>query len=128
MAGNKIYVQGSYIDVHDNENVYLSVDKAMVNMGQDARDGGLLKDGELQQDSRQLSDGRLARAIECSQAFFLGQQLLCGGVLRVPRRLRHAAQQDGFRATYAAAALHEEAVAQLYYGHAHECLQQQPGV
>ena len=30
MAGNKIYVQGSYIDVHDNENVYLNVDKAEV--------------------------------------------------------------------------------------------------
>lgn len=30
MAGNNIYVQGSYIDVHDNENVYLSVDKAEV--------------------------------------------------------------------------------------------------
>ncbi|MBR1448490.1 MAG: hypothetical protein IJ588_07085 [Prevotella sp.] len=30
MAGNKIYVQGSYIDIHDNENVYLSVDKAEV--------------------------------------------------------------------------------------------------
>ena len=36
MAGNKIYVQGSYIDVHDNENVYLSVDKAEVRMGQAA--------------------------------------------------------------------------------------------
>jgi hypothetical protein len=34
MAGNRIYVQGSYIDVHDNENVYLSVDKAEVRMGQ----------------------------------------------------------------------------------------------
>ncbi len=33
MSGNRIYVQGSYIDVHDNENVYLSVDKAEVNMG-----------------------------------------------------------------------------------------------
>ena len=32
MAGNKIYVQGSYIDIHDNENVYLSVDKAAVKM------------------------------------------------------------------------------------------------
>ena len=36
MAGNNIYVQGSYIDIHDNENVYLSVDKAQVNMGQNA--------------------------------------------------------------------------------------------
>lgn len=34
MAGNKIYVQGSYIDIHDNENVYLSVDKAKVNVNQ----------------------------------------------------------------------------------------------
>ena len=34
MAGNNIYVQGSYIDVHDNENVYLSVDKAQVKMQQ----------------------------------------------------------------------------------------------
>jgi len=37
MAGNNIYVQGSYIDIHDNENVYLSVDKAQVNMGQNAQ-------------------------------------------------------------------------------------------
>ena len=28
MAGNKVYVQGSYIDVHDNEVVNLSIDKA----------------------------------------------------------------------------------------------------
>ena len=33
MAGNNVYVQGSYIDVHDNENVYLSVDKAKVTVG-----------------------------------------------------------------------------------------------
>ena len=32
MAENKIYVQGSYIDIHDNDNVYLSVDKAKVNL------------------------------------------------------------------------------------------------
>lgn len=31
MAGNNIYVQGSYIDVHDNEVVNLNVDKATVN-------------------------------------------------------------------------------------------------
>ena len=44
MAGNTINVQGSYIDIHDNENVYLSVDKAKVNVnpstgsGQDEND------------------------------------------------------------------------------------------
>ena len=31
-------MQGSYIDVHDNENVYLSVDKAEVKMGQEAHE------------------------------------------------------------------------------------------
>lgn len=27
MPSNKVYVKGSYVDIHDNENVYLSVDK-----------------------------------------------------------------------------------------------------
>ena len=43
MAGNKIYVQGSYIDIHDNENVYLSVDKAEVKMGQTVAEGAPAK-------------------------------------------------------------------------------------
>ena len=34
MAGNTINVQGSYIDIHDNENVYLSVDKATVSLNE----------------------------------------------------------------------------------------------
>ena len=33
MTPNNIYVQGSYIDIHDNENVYLSVDKGEVHLG-----------------------------------------------------------------------------------------------
>ena len=33
MAGNNIYVQGSYVDIHDNEVVNLSVDKAQVCVG-----------------------------------------------------------------------------------------------
>ena len=33
MAGNNIYVQGSYIDVQDNEVVNLSVDKGEVHVG-----------------------------------------------------------------------------------------------
>ena len=33
MIPNNIYVQGSYIDIHDNENVYLSVDKGEVHLG-----------------------------------------------------------------------------------------------
>ena len=33
MAGNTVYVQGSYVDVHDNEVVNLSIDKATVTVG-----------------------------------------------------------------------------------------------
>ena len=33
MAGNNSYVQGSYVDIHDNEVVNLSVDKAQVRVG-----------------------------------------------------------------------------------------------
>ena len=32
MAGNTVYVQGSYVDVHDNEVVNLSIDKATVQL------------------------------------------------------------------------------------------------
>lgn len=39
MSGNKIYVQGSYIDIHDNKVVNLSVDKGEVHVGQDNSDG-----------------------------------------------------------------------------------------
>ena len=34
MAGNNIYVQGSYIDIHDNKVVNLSVDKGEVHVDQ----------------------------------------------------------------------------------------------
>ena len=34
MAGNKVYVQGSYVDVHDNEVVNLSIDKATVKLNE----------------------------------------------------------------------------------------------
>ena len=34
MAGNNIYVQGSYVDVHDNEVVNLSIDNAQVHLGE----------------------------------------------------------------------------------------------
>ena len=40
--GNTINVQGSYIDVHDNETVYLSVDKAKVSM--DKSDGSVVEE------------------------------------------------------------------------------------
>lgn len=36
MAGNTVYVQGSYVDVHDNETVNLSIDKAEVRVSENA--------------------------------------------------------------------------------------------
>ena len=46
MAENKIYVQGSYIDIHDNENVYLSVDNAKVNLNDNENDNENDNDNE----------------------------------------------------------------------------------
>ena len=34
MAGNTVNVQGSYVDVHDNEVVNLSIDKATVKLNE----------------------------------------------------------------------------------------------
>ena len=62
MAGNNIYVQGSYIDVHDNENVYLSVDKAAVNVSDKAQKTG-----------KEFSSEQLASAIENCQEYFWGK-------------------------------------------------------
>ena len=50
MAGNTVYVQGNYVDVHDNEVVNLTIDKAMVN-GVDINDTpDLDKEEESQRD------------------------------------------------------------------------------
>ena len=35
MAGNTVYVQGNYVDVHDNEVVNLTIDKATVSLQED---------------------------------------------------------------------------------------------
>lgn len=56
MSGNNIYVQGSYIDIHDNENVYLSVDKAKVTLGDEPQVGeipAVLTNSELWQKVKQ---------------------------------------------------------------------------
>lgn len=38
MAGNTVYVQGNYVDVHDNEVVNLTIEKAMVKLHDDAEE------------------------------------------------------------------------------------------
>lgn len=61
MAGNRIYVQGSYIDIHDNENVYLSVDKAEVRMGQAVEAAAELPE-QLKTEQAERLKGRLLDA------------------------------------------------------------------
>ena len=62
MAGNVVYVQGSYVDVHDNEVVNLSIDKAgSVSIGEGQQGAiaavpAVLAESELWQ---QLKDARL---------------------------------------------------------------------
>ena len=46
MAGNTVYVQGSYVDVHDNEVVNLSIDKATVRLNENDGSTGLPQDNE----------------------------------------------------------------------------------
>jgi hypothetical protein len=56
MAGNNVYVQGSYVDIHDNEVVNLSVDKGEVHVGDNGKavvaegggDNDIIKDVILQ--------------------------------------------------------------------------------
>lgn len=40
MAGNTVYVQGNYVDVHDNEVVNLSIDKATVRVQENVEAAG----------------------------------------------------------------------------------------
>lgn len=62
MAGNVVYVQGSYVDVHDNEVVNLSIDKAgSVSIGEGQQGASaavpaVLAESELWQ---RLKDARL---------------------------------------------------------------------
>ena len=62
MAGNKVYVQGSYVDVHDNEVVNLSIDRAgTVQVQGGVGDGGHDTPGE---DCDELMEAREAEGRE----------------------------------------------------------------
>jgi hypothetical protein len=59
MAGNNIYVQGSYIDIHDNKVVNLSVDKGEVHV--DQTNDSILGTGD---DDTVATDVRMALAVQ----------------------------------------------------------------
>lgn len=52
MAGNNVYVQGSYVDIHDNEVVNLSIDKAgAVKVGENKKtDVSIDEDSDMPED------------------------------------------------------------------------------
>ena len=59
MAGNNIYVQGSYIDIHDNKVVNLSVDKGKVHV--DQTNDSMLGTSD---DNTAATDVRMALAVQ----------------------------------------------------------------
>ena len=59
MAGNTVYVQGSYVDVHDNEVVNLSIDKATVQMQDEVKPSEVAR-------PEVLSKKEMKRAVENS--------------------------------------------------------------
>lgn len=75
MAGNNIYVQGSYIDIHDNENVYLSVDKAEVKVNGDVQSASEEAEEELELVDLKFFDARKFGTIERQQNL---KQMLLG--------------------------------------------------
>ena len=52
MAGNNVYVQGSYVDIHDNEVVNLSVDKGEVHVGDNGKT--VVAEGETKYEVKML--------------------------------------------------------------------------
>ena len=68
MASNKVYVQGSYVDVHDNEVVNLSIDKA----GKVSRDKANSSAPVTQKGLSPLCREALADAVEAVQAHMWG--------------------------------------------------------
>lgn len=63
MAGNTIYVQGSYVDIHDNEVVNLSLDKAQVRLDHPAAPEA--PDGDAQPQV-----GALVASVEAVRPYF----------------------------------------------------------
>jgi len=63
MAGNRVYVQGNYVDVHDNEVVNLSIDKAGTVQVHDAH-----RPAEKKYDSEALLQG-----LDKVRGFFWGE-------------------------------------------------------
>ena len=73
MAGNTVYVQGSYVDVHDNEVVNLTIDKA-----------GTVKVGDGQQAAAQspTTGTAVSEKLKTDKAYELMGKLVAAEVLK----------------------------------------------
>jgi len=47
MSNNRVYVQGNYVDIHDNEVVNLNIDKAHVTVGATPKSNDLAEDAKI---------------------------------------------------------------------------------
>ena len=100
MAGNTINVQGSYIDVHDNEHVYLSVDKAEVSV----KDKTFLNESSVtakQMPSGKNGNGSLPEALQTEEAQEMWEDLRDAGFI-VPDGYALARGISANQATYIA--------------------------
>lgn len=99
-SGNTINVAGSYIDIHDNENVYLSVDKAVVSMAQPAKQPPLAEahDDARPDESPLLENDKVAACFE--QGLLTAgkpyNQLFCLMAAMMARRLLTDTTVPGF--------------------------------
>lgn len=75
MAGNTVYVQGSYVDVHDNEVVNLSIEKATVKVGEN---GAVVGEGEAGADE---GEQPVPEALRGEQAKRIVERLVGAGLL-----------------------------------------------
>ena len=71
MAGNTVYVQGSYVDVHDNEVVNLAIDKA-----------GTVKVGDGQQPAAPTAAIAVSEKLKTDKAHELMGKLVAAEVLK----------------------------------------------
>ena len=75
MAGNTVYVQGSYVDVHDNEVVNLSIEKATVKVGEN---GAAVSESEA---GAEEGEQPVPEALRGEQAKRIVERLVGAGLL-----------------------------------------------
>ena len=95
MAGNTVYVQGSYVDVHDNEVVNLSIDKATVN-GVDINDKEVHTGTVLRPEGRSVACNPLCTFDE-ELFHFVHPSVLGGEEWRIHGEVKNLVRRQGIQ-------------------------------